>query len=53
LELYEKNEKVPEQNNISIITYGDGLPGCIIETVEIKIKKFDEINESGDGKRIS
>ena len=45
LELYEENEKVPEQNDISIITYGDGLPGCIIETVEIKIKKFDEINE--------
>ena len=45
LELYEENEKIPELNDISIVTYGDGLPGCIIKTVEIKIKKFDEINE--------
>ena len=45
LELYEENEKIPEENDISIITYGDGFPGCIIETVEIIFKKFDEINE--------
>jgi len=45
LDLYEKDEKVPEQGDISIITFGNGLPGCIIETKEIRIKNFKDISE--------
>lgn len=44
LELYKSGEKVPETGDISIITYGNGLPGCIIETIETREKKFSEIN---------
>ena len=44
-DLYEETEKKPEENDISIITYGNGLPGCIIKTIEIRNKKFNEINE--------
>lgn len=54
-DLYEETEKKPEKNDISIITYGNGLPGCIIKTIEIRNKKFHEINEEeakaeGEGK---
>ena len=46
LELYEEGEeKLPEEGDISIITYGNGLPGCIIKTVEKRVKKFKEISE--------
>ena len=45
LEMYEIDEKVPEEGNISIITHGNGLPGCIIRTEEIRKKKFKEITE--------
>lgn len=45
LELYEEGEKRPEQNDISIITYGNGLPGCIIKYKEITYKRFSEISE--------
>jgi len=44
LEMYTgEDEKVPEVGDLSIITYGNGLPGCIIETREIRKKKFREI----------
>lgn len=45
LEIYEIYEKVPEEGDISIITTGNGLPGCIIRTEEIRKKKFKEIKE--------
>lgn len=46
LEMFEgSDEKVPEEGDISIITYGNGIPGCIIETKEIKKKKFKDIME--------
>lgn len=43
LEMYEEDEKIPEVGDLSVITYGNGMPGCIIETKEIKIKPFNEI----------
>jgi uncharacterized protein YhfF/ribosomal protein S18 acetylase RimI-like enzyme len=54
-DLYDETEKKPEKNEISIITYGNGVPGCIIKTIEIRNKKFHEINEEeakseGEGK---
>ncbi|NQT59465.1 MAG: GNAT family N-acetyltransferase [Bacteroidetes bacterium] len=45
LEIYESDEKVPEKGDMSIITYGNGIPGCIIETVDVIVKGFDEIQE--------
>lgn len=45
LEMYDIDEKVPEEGDISIITYGNGLPGCIIKTEEMRKKKFREITE--------
>ena len=46
LELYDvSDEKLPEKGDISIVTYGNGLPGCIIETIETRTKKFKEITE--------
>lgn len=45
LEMYEVDEKVPEESDISIITHGNGLPGCIIKTEEIRKKKFKDITE--------
>ncbi|MBB6480345.1 GNAT family N-acetyltransferase [Spirochaeta isovalerica] len=44
LELYKPEEKVPEAGDLSIITYGNGLPGCIVEITETRVKKFSEIN---------
>ncbi len=45
LEMYEIDEKIPEVGDISIITNGNGLPGCIVKTIEIKKKRFKEITE--------
>jgi len=45
LELYEPGEKIPEEGDVSVITYGNGLPGCIIETKECRTKSFSEITE--------
>ena len=50
MELYKDNEKIPEVGDLSVITYGNGLPGCIIETKEIRIKPFKEI--TGDEARL-
>ena len=45
LEMYDIDQKVPEEGDISIITYGNGSPGCIIRTEEIRKKKFKEISK--------
>lgn len=45
LQLYGEGEQVPKQGDLSIVTYGNGLPGCIIETKEVRIKPFCEISE--------
>lgn len=45
LEMYDADEKVPQKNALSMIIYGNGLPGCIIKTVEVTHKNFDEITE--------
>ncbi|WP_020614746.1 GNAT family N-acetyltransferase [Sediminispirochaeta bajacaliforniensis] len=45
LEMYEVDEKVPEESDISIITHGNGLPGCVIKTEEIRKKRFKDITE--------
>lgn len=44
-DLYGEDEKVPEAGDLSIITYGNGLPGCIIETKEVRVKPFKEISK--------
>ena len=45
LEMYDAGEKFPEKGFISLITYGNGIPGCIVETAKVTIKGFDEIRE--------
>ena len=55
-ELYDKGEKKPKKGDLSVITYGNGLPGCIIKTVKVKKKIFCEIGEKeayleGEGDR--
>ena len=44
-DMYGKDEKRPEKGDISIITYCNGFPGCIIKTTEIKNKRFIDIND--------
>jgi uncharacterized protein YhfF/ribosomal protein S18 acetylase RimI-like enzyme len=44
-EMYDETEKKPEKNVLSIVTYGNGFPGCIIKTTEIRNKAFNEISE--------
>lgn len=43
LELYEEDEKKPETGDISILTYGNQIPGCIIRTEETRVKSFKDI----------
>lgn len=45
LELYGPEERVPQVGDLVVVTYGNGLPGCIIETKECRIKRFDQITE--------
>lgn len=45
LELYGPEERVPQVGDLVILTYGNGLPGCIIETKECRVKSFEEITE--------
>lgn len=45
LALYGEGEKIPEAGDISMILYGNGMPGCIIETVEVREKTFCEISD--------
>lgn len=42
---YDKND-LPSIGKKSIILYNNGKPACIVETVDYKILKFREINES-------
>ncbi len=49
-------EQPPRSGNLSIILDGQGSPLCIIETVEVEIKPFDQVDErfaydEGEGDR--
>ncbi len=43
LEIFGADEKIPEAGDLSVITYGNGLPACIIKTVEVRTKPLNEI----------
>lgn len=45
LDLYEGGDKIPGKGDVSVITYGNGLPGCIVETKECRVMSFSEITE--------
>jgi uncharacterized protein YhfF len=50
------NEKLPAVGELSIITDGLGAPMCIIETTEVEIKPYDQVDETfaydeGEGDR--
>jgi uncharacterized protein YhfF len=40
-----ENEELPAVGDLSIITNWDGEPLCIIETTEVQVKPFDEVDE--------
>ena len=43
-ELYCLNdESLPLEGGVSVVTYGNGLPGCIIRTTRITVRKFCDI----------
>lgn len=42
-EVYDEDEPFPEAGGLSIILKGNGMPGCIIETKEVRHKAFREI----------
>jgi uncharacterized protein YhfF len=49
-------DRLPELGELSIITDWDGHPLCIIETVEVQIRAFDEVDgqfayDEGEGDR--
>jgi uncharacterized protein YhfF len=51
-----ENEKLPTAGDLSIITNWDGAPLCIIETTEVEIKAFNEVDDrfaydEGEGDR--
>lgn len=55
--VYEaENEKVPEPGDFSVITDWDGNPLCVIETTEVRILPFNEVDpafahDEGEGDR--
>lgn len=38
-----ENEAIPEAGGVSIVLDGRGMPACILETVEVFVRPFDEI----------
>jgi len=51
-----ENENLPEVGDFSVITNWEGTPQCIIETIEVRIKPFNEVDDSlafdeGEGDR--
>ncbi len=50
----ENNEKIPQVNDISVVTAWDGIAQCIIEVVKVEIVPFNKITakfayEEGEG----
>ena len=45
IETFPEDEKIPEPGELSILLQGNGLPGCIIRTVELREKAFRDITE--------
>jgi uncharacterized protein YhfF len=51
-----ENEDLPEVGDLSVVTNWIGKPLCVIETVEVQIKAFNEVDEKfaydeGEGDR--
>jgi uncharacterized protein YhfF/ribosomal protein S18 acetylase RimI-like enzyme len=44
-DLYGPDEEKPFAGSVSLITYGNGLPGCIIETEEVLHRNFLTVTE--------
>jgi uncharacterized protein YhfF len=52
----EGDEDLPKVGGVSVITDGEGTPLCIIETVEVEIRPYNQVDESfaydeGEGDR--
>jgi uncharacterized protein YhfF len=55
-ELEAEGEPVPRPGEVSIVLDGTGEPLCIIETTEVEVRRFDEVDEAfardeGEGDR--
>jgi uncharacterized protein YhfF len=55
-EYEDENEPIPQVGELSIVTDGQGEPLCIIETVEVTIKPYNEVDaqfayDEGEGDR--
>jgi uncharacterized protein YhfF len=51
-----ENEAIPQVGELSIVTGGEGEPLCIIETVEVTIRPYNEVDarfayDEGEGDR--
>ncbi len=51
-----EGERIPEAGDLSVITNWDGDPLCVIETTEVEIKPFNQVDEQfaydeGEGDR--
>jgi len=51
-----EGERIPEAGDLSVITNWDGDPMCVIETTEVEIKPFNQVDEQfaydeGEGDR--
>lgn len=51
-----EHEPLPQPGDLSLITDGEGAPLCIIETTEVQVKAFNEVDEQfaydeGEGDR--
>lgn len=52
----EGDEDLPKVGDVSVITDGEGTPLCIIETIEVEIRPYSQVDESfaydeGEGDR--
>jgi len=42
----EGDEDLPKAGDVSVITNGQGAPLCVIETVEVEVKAFGQVDEA-------
>ena len=55
-EYESENKRAPQPGDLSVVTSWDGLPLCIIETMEVRIQAFEDVDEEfataeGEGDR--
>lgn len=51
-----EGKRVPQQGDLSVVTRWDGVPLCVIETTEVQVHAFEDVDEAfaaaeGEGDR--